>query len=200
MKTIFALVAAIVTIGFTAPGAQAQDYRLQSGDTIRVEVLEDEGLNRDALVRPDGYISIPYAGSVRAGGRTVEEVQSEVQALLAPNFASNPNVFVTLSARRASTGSGSPRTFPVYVMGEVNSPGAVDARSGTTLLQLLAQTGGFTRFAATKRVQLRRADKSGAEQVYTFNYDAIMSGASKAGTTRLAPGDVIVIPQRMLFE
>ena len=87
----------------------------------------------------------------------------------------------------------------VYAMGEVASPGKADVAPGTTVLQFLAQAGGFTRFAAQKRVQLRRIAKGGAEEVFIFNYDG--TGASGiTGSTRLQSGDVIVVPQRKLFE
>ncbi len=88
----------------------------------------------------------------------------------------------------------------VYVLGAANTPGKVDVKPGATLLQALAQAGGLSPFAAKKRVQLRRVDKSGAEQVYKFDLDAIERGAAGGGATRLMSGDVIVIPQRKLFE
>ena len=71
---------------------------------------------------------------------------------------------------------------------------------GTNVLQLLAEIGGFSDFAATKRIQLRRKDKSGAERVYNVNYEAILEGQSSVGMTTLTSGDVIIVPQRKLFE
>ncbi|MGB7241409.1 MAG: polysaccharide biosynthesis/export family protein [Sulfitobacter sp.] len=196
MKPIFALLTALLFSGLTISAAQAQDrYRLQSGDTLRIEVLEDATLNQDALVRPDGLISIPFSGSVRAGGRTVEQVRATIAARLAPNFASAPNVFVTLDSRAPILEPRPPRTFPVYVLGEVDEPGKIDVIYGTTLLQVFAEMGGFNRFAATKRIQLRRGSK-----IYNFNYDAIKNGTGTGGTTVMAKGDVIIIPQRRLFE
>lgn len=196
MKPIFALLAALLFTNLSVSTAQAQDrYRLQSGDTLRIEVLEDATLNQDALVRPDGLISIPFSGSVRAGGRTVEQVRATIAARLAPNFASTPNVFVTLGARAPIREPRPPRTFPVYVLGEVDEPGKIDVLYGTTLLQVFAEMGGFNRFAATKRIQLRRGSKT-----YSFNYDAIANGTGTGGATVMAKGDVIIIPQRRLFE
>ncbi len=59
--------------------------------------------------------------------------------------------------------------------------------------------GGFSTFAAKKRVQLRTA-RSGTEQVYTFDYDAMERGAAAGAMTVLAEGDIVVVPQRRLFE
>lgn len=199
MRQIFALFAGLLLLGLTVTTAQAQDtYRLRAGDTLRIEVLEDASLNQDALVRPDGLISIPFSGSVRAGGRTVEQVRVSIAARLEPNFASAPNVFVTLDSRAPRIEPRAPlppRTFPVYVLGEVDEPGKIDVLYGTTLLQVFAEMGGFNRFAATKRIQLRRAGR-----LHTFNYDAISRGAGTGGDTMMIKGDVIIIPQRRLFE
>ena len=129
-------------------------------------------------------------------------MKADLAAALAGNFAAPPNVFVgigTLAAPRAARAAGAARTISVYAMGEVTTPGKADVAPGTTVLQLLAQAGGFTRFAAQKRVQLRRTTKGGAEQIYLFNYDGT-STSGIAGSTRLQPGDVIVVPQRKLFE
>lgn len=196
------LLALVFVLPFLAGTAWAQDYRVRSGDVLQIEVLEDATLNRSAIVLPDGQISLPLVGSVRAAGRSLAQVQEDLTARLAPNFASPPTVFVTLSAlaERLPSTPAAERTMDVYVLGAANAPGRVDVKPGATLLQALAQAGGLSPFAAKKRVQLRRVDKSGAEQVYNFDLDAIERGASGGGATRLVSGDVIVIPQRKLFE
>ncbi len=84
-------------------------------------------------------------------------------------------------------------------MGEVTIPGKYLATEGTTILQVLAQAGGLTNFAARKRVELRRADtKTGVMKKYTYNYNG--SGGGIQGNTILKPGDVVVVPARRLFE
>jgi polysaccharide biosynthesis/export protein len=187
----------------TASLAQ-EGYRISAGDTLRIEVLEDAGLNRTVLVAPDGRISMPLAGSIRAAGQSVEQVQAALSERLAGNFAAAPNVFVSverLAERRpaaAPTGPAAPDTVAIYVMGEAAKPGRIDVERGTTVLQLFAQMGGFSKFAATKRIQLRRME-NGAEKIYPFNYELIEAG-SAAGNTTVLEGDVLVIPQRKLFE
>ena len=198
------IIGALVAAALLATGASAQSsYKLKPGDSLQIEVLEDPGLNRTALVLPDGSISFPLVGTIPAAGRSVEDVRADLAAALTSNFATKPSVFVgvgTLAAASAARGPGKARTISVYAMGEVTAPGKADVAPGTTVLQFLAQAGGFTRFAAQKRIELRRTDKkSGAEQVYLFNYNGTgTSGIS--GGTKLQAGDVIVVPQRKLFE
>ncbi len=206
MMRVFARVGAVALGSLMAVIAPATDgiaqdgYLIRPGDTLRVEVMQDPGLNRTALVAPDGNIAFPLAGSVTAAGRTLEQVQGDLADQLAANFAAKPNVFVSVeqvAEPRASAGgtSRAAPTIEVYVMGEAANPGKLDVKRGTNALQAFAQMGGFSPFAATKRVQLHRDGK-----IYTLNYDAIESGSSNAGTTLLQDGDVIVVPQRRLLE
>lgn len=193
-------------LGFVS-SAEAQDgYRIKAGDTLQVEVLEDPNLNRTVLVLPDGSISFPLAGTVQAGGRSVADVRQSLVAALAPNFATSPTVFVSVAALAAaqpaattSTGSGQ---IDVYALGEVGTPGKVSIKRGTTLLQFLAEAGGLTKFAAEKRIELHRTDKrTGEVTSYLFNYRTPAGGADGiSGSTKLAPGDVVKVPQRRLFE
>jgi polysaccharide biosynthesis/export protein len=202
MSILRRLLAALVILPILAIASWAQDYKVRSGDVLQIEVLEDATLNRTAIVLPDGQISLPLAGSVRAAGRTIAEVQADLTARLAPNFATSPTVYVTLNAlaERAPSGPAVTRTMDVFILGAANTPGKVEVKPGATLLQALAQAGGVSPFGAKKRIQLRRVDKSGAEKVYKFDLDAIERGEAGGGATRLMSGDVIVIPQRKLFE
>ncbi|WP_306114895.1 MULTISPECIES: polysaccharide biosynthesis/export family protein [unclassified Roseovarius] len=204
MKRIIThLLAVLLLVPVISATASAQDsYRIKPGDVVRVEVLEDATLNRDAIVLPDGRISLPLAGNIKAGGRSVEEVRSDVIATLASNFATEPTVFVSLSQLAApkATVSAAKSTNTIYILGEVANPGAHAVERGTTMLQALAQVGGFSQFAATKRIQLRRTDKSKKERIYNVNYKDILAGKTSIGTTVMESGDVIIVPQRRLFE
>ena len=188
-----------------SPALAQQAYSIRPGDVLRIEVLEDATLNRSVLVSPDGRINLPLAGSVQAAGNSIEAVQNALTAQLAPNFASAPSVFVSIEqlAERVLAGPSVAAAAPViniYVLGEVGNPGKLEVSPGTTVLQLFAQVGGFAPFAATARIQLRRVDASGTEQIYALDYDAIEAGTNPNGRTTLLEGDVIVVPQRRLFE
>ena len=194
------LAALLLLTGLADLGAAQSGYRIQPGDTLQVEVLEDPNLNRGVLVLPDGSISFPLAGTVRAGGRNVDQVAQSLTAELAGNFAVEPTVLVSVAAL-APDREPEPELIDVYIVGEVNAPGRREIQPGTTLLQFLAEAGGLSRFAAEKRIQLRRVDTaSGKETVYRFNYRSMGGSDSISGTTVLAPGDVIVVPERRLFE
>ncbi len=211
---MFRALAALLLAVLLVPAAWAQSgYRIQPGDVLQMEVLEDPSLNRSLLVLPDGSVSLPLVGNVRATGKSVESMRDAIATALAPNFASAPTVFLSVgqlnpvtsavTAAQAQAVAANVRpygTVAVYAVGEFNTQGRLDIQSGTTLLQFLAETGGLTRFAAIKRIQLHRPDKkTGMETVYKFNYKAIQAGA-RAPVIVLREGDVIVAPERRLFE
>jgi polysaccharide export outer membrane protein len=192
---VLAFLCAILAV--PAAFAQSAGYRIQPGDSLAVTVLEDDTLNRQVLVLPDGRISVPLAGTVVAAGKTVDAVENAIADRLASNFAVRPSVFVSV-AGLAQPFTG---TFPIYVLGQVNNPGEVQVQPGTTLLQAVALGGGLARFAATKRIQLRRTDSStGKERLYLFNYNAVERGGSIESMITLRQGDVILVPERHLFE
>ncbi len=198
----------IFLMGFAGAVAAQSGYNIKPGDRLQIEVLEDTNLNRSVLVLPDGSISFPLAGTVRAGGRNVGAVAQSLSSAIADNFAVEPTVVVSVvelapvqPRSTAPAAPVAPDLMNVYILGEANAPGRKEVLPGTTLLQFLAEAGGLSRFAAEKRIQLRRIGaKSGQEKVYRFNYRTMGAGNSISGATVLAPGDVIFIPERRLFE
>ncbi len=194
---VIALLAAVVAV--PAAFAQSAGYRIQRGDTLSVSVLEDDTLSRQLLVLPDGRISVPLAGSVSAAGQTLDAVERSIAERLTPNFAVRPTVFVSVLSLAEE--DAEIETFPIYILGRVGSPGISEVRTGTTLLQAVAVAGGFDRFAATRRIQLRRTDpQTGQERMFLFNYHAVERGGSIQSMITMREGDVIVVPERRLFE
>lgn len=202
---IFKRIALGLALAFWATLSLAQsEYRARPGDTLTIEVLEDSSLNRSVVVLPDGRFSFPFAGSLTASGRTVAQIEASIASAISSNFAVPPTVFVSLNPadRPVRTGGGSStRTIDVYFLGEVNTPGLKEVERGTTFLQAMAQAGGLTRFAATKRIQLRSTDPTtGQPVVHKFNYKALSDGAGLRHDPKLRDGDVILVPERRLFE
>ena len=116
MKTILPAVMSLLLglVACIAP-AVAQGYKVQPGDTLQIEVLEDPTLNRSALVAPDGRISLPLAGSIQASGLSIDGISAAIASQLASNFAAPPHVFVGLAqlAERRPAGSSADASVPV---------------------------------------------------------------------------------------
>ena len=198
MRFVVAILAMVWTIG--AACAQG-NYTIQPGDQLAIEILEDSSLNRQVLVLPDGTVSFPMAGSLRAGGQTTEQVSQLIASRIAGNFAVTPTVYVSVAGLAPKLTSDQPLNgFVVYLVREVNVPGPKSVEAGTTFLQLLSQSGGFTKFAATKRLQLRRTEDNGQQRLFKVNYKQISNGAKLTTDPVLREGDVILVPERRLFE
>ena len=192
---VLALLCAILAV--PAAFAQSAGYRIQPGDALAVTVLEDDTLNRQVLVLPDGRISVPLAGTRdRRRPQTVEAVEKRHRRPARLELRGAPER-LRLGGRRRRGGGDLPdlRARPG------RRPGRVEVEPGTTLLQAIALAGGLDRFAATKRIQLRRTDAStGQERLYLFNFKAVERGGSIQSMITLREGDVILVPERRLFE
>lgn len=195
-KLISGLLAVFLAVTATAAHAS---YRIQSGDTLKVEVLEDPSLNRTILVLPDGSVDFPSAGSIKARGKSTADVQTSIAERLSQVFAAKPTVYVSVvHVREVLPELIKPDPDAIYVMGEVKRPGVIETDGDITVLQAIAHAGGFTRFAATKRVELHRIDtETQSEQVYYFDYK---NKLGISGAFLLREGDVIAVPERRLFE
>ncbi len=201
--TTSVLMTAVFTTAVFTTAAHAEGYGIRPGDTLKIEVLEDATLNRAALVDPTGNISLPEAGTIKVAGQSVDAIAAVISTRIAGSFAAPPHVYVSLAqVAVAVAGTGGPGiSADVYVIGEANKPGRLGLKPGTTVLQAFAEMGGFTKFAATRRIQIRRTDaKTGAATTFQLNYDAILAGTGTNANMTLKSGDVIIVPQRKLFE
>lgn len=210
LAAMFAAAAVLIGLALVALAspAAAQGYAVRPGDVLQIEVVEDPELNRSVLVTPDGSFSFPFAGSVDARGRTVTQIRQELIDGLGGAFAAPPTVFVSVSrlAERDPVIPAAPLppaeapTVAVYTVGEIANSGLIPVRPGTTILQAIAQAGGLTRFAADSRIQLRRTDPATQQTLtYLFDFDGRRAGTISPATI-LGEGDVIVVPERRLFE
>lgn len=179
--------------------AVAQGYRVQPGDVLVIEVAEDPSLNRTTTILPDGTFNFPFAGTQRASGRTVPQIERRLSNAIASNFATTPTVFISVQPLEREPEE--PEMINIYVLGEVTTPGLVELEPRSTILQAIAVAGGPSRFAATKRLQLRRTDPLTRRQSVTIiNYKALSEGAVLNNDLELKNGDVILFPERRLFE
>lgn len=198
-----------VTAVVSTTGAQAA-YRVKPGDVLEVLVYQDEKLNRQVTVAPDGQISFPLAGHIQAAGQTVEAIEASLTRLLKPKFSDVLDVTVLLASVKEIPIPPAPPPVPekplpppidpsFFITGEVGKPGQYFFKTRTNVLQAISMAGGLGPFAADRRIVIRR--KEGDQEVlYEFNYDAFVAGKDLSGNMRLHSGDVIVVPERGLFE
>ena len=158
-------------------------YKLQPGDVLDISVWREDALQRQVLVLPDGSITFPLAGPMRAAGLSAAELEARVTAKLAP-FIPEPSVTVMV------TGIDGNR---VYVIGHVINPGAYVLSAPATVLQILSLAGGLDRFADEKHIRVLRTSGKTAHFI-EFNYRELLSGRKADANIRLQAGDVILVP------
>jgi polysaccharide biosynthesis/export protein len=171
------------------------DFRLGPGDVLLINVLEDPTLDTEALVRPDGLITVPLAGTIMAAGRTPEEVAAAIRQQLAPEFVEPPTVSVVLRAVAPTQ----EQYLSIYVIGEVNNPGLIPVQQPIGILQALALAGGVGVFGDAENIQVRQVDEWGVEKVLLVNYELIEKGGIVHKIV-LDDGDTILVPERGLFD
>jgi polysaccharide export outer membrane protein len=135
-------------------------------------------------VRPDGHISLPLIGEVQAAGLTASELQEQIQQRLQV-YMSHPQVNVIVQEIRS-------RSF--NIIGKVIKPGAYDLKKPTTVLDGIAQGGGFQDFARITKIYVLRRAADGSTAMLPFNYKQAIKGNSLNQNVELVSGDTIVVP------
>jgi protein involved in polysaccharide export with SLBB domain len=107
-------------------------YRFGPGDKLRITVANNPDLSGEFTVQQSGEISLPSVGRVKVAGRGFDEFEDEMIRRLRESALRDPQVSVEVAAYR-----------PIYVVGDVKSPGRYPFEMGMTVLQALAVAGGF---------------------------------------------------------
>jgi exopolysaccharide production protein ExoF len=170
-KPLLGVAAAIMLLAASAPALPApQDagYRLGVGDQVRLKVYdwrsavgdlhEWTALNADFRVGPDGNLSLPLLGTVKAAGSTLDELADAISTRLqaAVNLAARPQASIEVVEYR-----------PFYILGEVGHPGEYPYRPGMTVLQAISVAGGMYRPADPAA--------AGELQVLRLEYDGLLA-------------------------
>ena len=163
-----------------------ETYRVGAPDTLLITVLPDPTIERQAVVRPDGMISIDLVGDVPAGGRTVEEIAADVEKRIG-RFKRGASVTVAVVLARSSS---------VTLLGEVGGNRSMALLKETRIAEAIGQAGGLNRFANVDRIRVIR-HMGGQTHVYHVNLGAIQNG--DLSTTMLLAGvDIIYAPPTIL--
>jgi len=165
-----------------AANAVHDSYVIGASDVLVVTVWKQPTLSGSLLVRPDGMISMPLLGDVKASGATPLQLAAEITEKLR-KFFQDPTVSVVLSQVNSKK---------VFLLGEVQKRGPVDLTSGMTLLQAISSAGGLTDYANTKKIYILR-DSMGKQEKIQVHYKQALKGDGEFNLP-LQSGDTIVVP------
>ncbi len=178
-RFIAALVVLALAVVFTAAAqdagrmAEVREYKLGSGDKLRVTVFRHPDLSGQFEIDGAGMIALPLIGGVAVGGLTLAKAEAAIVDALRPDYLKNPRISLEVLNYR-----------PFYIIGEVRAPGSYPFVNGINVLNAVAIAGGFTYRARENRMTIIRADDPDHEKLRV------------TPDTVVLPGDMIEIPQR----
>jgi polysaccharide export outer membrane protein len=167
-----------------ARGASSED-RVGIDDVFDVRVYGESDLTGAYRVAVDGTIDYPLAGRLRVVGLRSGEIQQLLVAKLKDGYLKNPQVTVTVKERNSQK---------ITIFGQVTRPGLVAYYPNMTIVDAIANAGGFTGIAAKNSVNLRR-EVAGKIETHVYPVADIAEGRSQ--NVMVLPGDVLVVDERV---
>lgn len=182
----FLLVSALL---LSTPGQSQEtpftEYRIGPSDVLSITVWQQPELSRTVTVRPDGFITYPLLGDLQVASMTPVQLRD----LLAENLKD----FVVIMPSEVTVSVDAVNSYTVSVMGEVNSPGRFSFQTQVTVIDVLAQAGGFTAFASSSRIVILRKENGVTERI-PFDYRRVERGRTTPEEMSVFPGDIIMVP------
>lgn len=165
--------------------AIAGGYVLNPGDQVSLDVFREPDLSGTFQLESSGIIRHPLFGSVEISGLTPAEAEAKITELLAERYLVNPRVMIRVV---------SSQSFRIVILGEVKKPGVqpISFDKPMTLMQAVAEAGGFTDLASINRVQIVRGN-NGRQKEIRVRVSRIIDGRDP--DIVLEPNDIITVPQ-----
>lgn len=166
--------------------ATGHDYLIGPEDVLEISVWKNADLSKTVNVRPDGKISLPLLGDIKAGGLTPNQLKDEISTRLKA-YQETAVVSVIVA---------SVNSYRIFIVGEVRSPGVYQLKARTSILQALAIAGGFTQFASKNKIRLVRVKSDGTEESTRVRFDDLVYGDDEEMQQNLIlkAGDTILVP------
>ena len=173
------------------PTGPAPDYVIGPGDSLSIVVYRAPELGANGLpVRPDGRISLPLVPDIEAAGRTPTQLGQAIEAQLR-KYVREPNVSVLVQ------GFVGPSSQRVRVIGEAAQPLAIPYREGMTVLDVMIEARGLTRFAAGNSAEIirRNGPSEAPRSVIRVRLSDLLLDGDISQDVPMRPGDSLVIAQ-----
>lgn len=170
------------------PPQQSVMYHVGVGDVLDVSVWRNPDLDKTVIVRPDGVISYPLVGDVRASGLSLIELDDVLTKRL-KDFIRNPQVSVAIQRFGG---------VKVIVLGEVKGPGVYAVPGGGNIIDVIAMAGGFTNDGVRKGTLLVRGGIA-QPQVYRLNLARVFKG-DLGQNIAIASNDIIYVPKKWVVN
>ncbi len=190
---LLAIAGLLVALGLAGP-ACAEDYAIGSRDVLAITVWGQADLSKDYPVDPDGSVSFPLIGRVKAAGLTTARLAVQITELLEKDYLVNPQVFVAVKEYLSQK---------VQVLGEAERPGLFYLTGPTTLLEVLSKAGGLSKTAGKQLLLVRSERATGGTApagnvLLRVNFEKIQAGDGSENI-RVEDQDIIFVPRGHAF-
>jgi polysaccharide biosynthesis/export protein len=160
------------------------DYVIGTEDILTIVFWREKELSSEAVVRPDGKVSLPLLNDVVAAGLTPEQLRVRVTEAAA-QLIEEPTVTVIVKQINSRK---------VFITGQIAKPGPYALGAPMTVLQLISMAGGVNEFADSENINIVRTE-NGKTTSFRFNYEEVARGRKLEQNILLKPNDTIVVPQ-----
>ena len=126
--------------------AQQPGYVVGPQDVLSIAVFDGAELSGRYTVESDGSFTFPMLGRIKAGGRTLSQLEEELKTRLAVGFFRHPQVSLTVEQYRSQR---------VFVVGEVRQAGTYPLTGDVTLIEALSRAGSTTAAAGGEAIIVR---------------------------------------------
>lgn len=176
--------------GFAGWTDQVPAYRLGPGDRVQIRYLDTPELDEEALVAPDGTVSLRPAPQVMAAGYTLPELSTQV-AIQSRSWLKDPKVSVAL--KESASGR-------IYVGGQVARAGTFNVNGRIGVLESILMAGGFADDARIGEVVLIRRSPENRPMLRTVDVKEFLQTGTTANDVPLVSGDIVFVPRSTIGE
>ncbi|MGQ9570969.1 MAG: polysaccharide biosynthesis/export family protein [Thermodesulfovibrionales bacterium] len=167
------------------PTIEISEYILGFGDELEISVFRHDELSKKVKILPDGKIYYPLVGEIKAEGLSVSQLRVKLKEGLLKYYV-EPQVSVIVTSISSQK---------VFVLGEVNKPGAFLLDRPKTVIEAISEAEGFTEDAKIKNVLLIRGGPSNPNPDYTvLNLSKTLKERDMSQNVLLRHGDIIYVP------
>lgn len=167
-----------------ASGPAPREYVIGREDVLAIDVWREPEISRVEPVRPDGRITVPLIGELRASGKTPSALGREIGKKLS-DYIHDPAV--TVIVKQANS-------HRFNIIGRVLRPGSYSLDGPMSVLDAIAVAGGFREFAKLTHIYVVRREPDGTSRRIRFNYKAAVRGSQRELNLRLESGDTVIVP------
>jgi polysaccharide biosynthesis/export protein len=164
------------------PDPRTGEYQVGPLDQLKVVVWKNQELSADVVVRPDGIVTLPLIGDVKAAGRTPSQIQKEISMRYAN--------FIRVEESVVSVGVSQVNSLNFSISGNVEKAGVYSVKSYVTVLEAIATAGGTNKYAGSSAYVVRGSPS----RRIPIDLKRASSGEHPEENVVILRGDLIVVP------